>query len=125
MFPKSAENESIIAVLMKSMRSSSGVLATLLVVRCFGAVFNILHDCDEVFNYWEPLHRLLYGFGKQPWEYSPQYALRSYLYILLHWIIIFPFSWIFGKEENKMFMFYTLRMAFAIVAAILESRLHK
>jgi len=29
-------------------------------------------------------HYLLYGKGFQTWEYSPQYALRSYLYLLLH-----------------------------------------
>ena len=32
-------------------------------------MFNIIHDCDEVYNYWEPLHYLLYGYGKQTWEY--------------------------------------------------------
>eukprot|EP00577_Skeletonema_sp_RCC1716_P028186 CAMPEP_0113413188 /NCGR_PEP_ID=MMETSP0013_2-20120614/23279_1 /TAXON_ID=2843 ORGANISM="Skeletonema costatum, Strain 1716" /NCGR_SAMPLE_ID=MMETSP0013_2 /ASSEMBLY_ACC=CAM_ASM_000158 /LENGTH=72 /DNA_ID=CAMNT_0000299819 /DNA_START=49 /DNA_END=264 /DNA_ORIENTATION=- /assembly_acc=CAM_ASM_000158 len=35
-------------------------------------------DCDEVFNYWEPLHFILYGSGMQTWEYAPQYALRTY-----------------------------------------------
>jgi len=39
-------------------------------------------DCDEVYNYWEPLHFLLYGRGMQTWEYAHQYALRSYAYLL-------------------------------------------
>ncbi|EED93788.1 mannosyl transferase [Thalassiosira pseudonana CCMP1335] len=39
-------------------------------------------DCDEVFNYWEPLHFVLYGTGMQTWEYAPQYALRTYAYLL-------------------------------------------
>ena len=64
-----------------------------------------ISDCDETFNYWEPLHYLIYGnffflsknlnfcqifffkfLGKgfQTWEYDPQYGLRSYFYILLH-----------------------------------------
>jgi alpha-1,2-mannosyltransferase len=43
--------------------------AILLVARLFSSLFNIIHDCDEVFNYWEPLHYLLYGFGMQTWEY--------------------------------------------------------
>ena len=43
--------------------------AILLVARTLSAVLNIIHDCDEVYNYWEPLHYLLYGFGKQTWEY--------------------------------------------------------
>jgi len=33
------------------------------------ARYNLVHDCDEVFNFWEPLHYLLYGYGKQTWEY--------------------------------------------------------
>lgn len=25
-------------------------------------------DCDETFNYWEPVHYLMYGSGLQTWE---------------------------------------------------------
>jgi alpha-1,2-mannosyltransferase len=39
-------------------------------------------DCDEVYNYWEPLHFINYGSGMQTWEYAPQYALRTYAYLL-------------------------------------------
>eukprot|EP00586_Coscinodiscus_wailesii_P017621 CAMPEP_0172500480 /NCGR_PEP_ID=MMETSP1066-20121228/138963_1 /TAXON_ID=671091 /ORGANISM="Coscinodiscus wailesii, Strain CCMP2513" /LENGTH=184 /DNA_ID=CAMNT_0013274741 /DNA_START=127 /DNA_END=677 /DNA_ORIENTATION=- len=39
-------------------------------------------DCDEVYNYWEPLHYLSFGSGMQTWEYSPAYALRTYFYLL-------------------------------------------
>ena len=39
-------------------------------------------DCDEVFNYWEPLHFLLYGTGFQTWEYAHDYALRTYSYLI-------------------------------------------
>ena len=42
------------------------VLGTL---RYMSATSNIIHDCDEVFNYWEPLHFLLYKSGFQTWEY--------------------------------------------------------
>jgi len=38
-------------------------------------------DCDEVYNYWEPLHFLLYGYGMQTWEYAHEYALRTYAYL--------------------------------------------
>ena len=41
----------------------------LLVPRILSALYNIIHDCDEVYNYWEPLHFLLYGHGMQTWEY--------------------------------------------------------
>ena len=39
-------------------------------------------DCDEVYNYWEPLHFLMHGYGMQTWEYAPTFALRTYAYIL-------------------------------------------
>lgn len=47
----------------------------------------IISDCDETFNYWEPLNFLLRGFGKQTWEYSPEYAIRSYAYLIPYYII--------------------------------------
>ena len=37
-----------------------------------------------VYNYWEPLHFLLYGDGMRTWEYSAKYAIRSWAYVLLH-----------------------------------------
>lgn len=39
-------------------------------------------DCDEVYNYWEPLHFLQYKVGFQTWEYAPSFALRTYAYLL-------------------------------------------
>ena len=44
-------------------------LGILLIARGLSASRNLVHDCDEVFNYWEPLHYLLYGYGFQTWEY--------------------------------------------------------
>lgn len=47
------------------------------------AAFNAhIDDTDETYGYWEPLHYLLYNIGMQTWEYSPQYAIRSYVFIL-------------------------------------------
>ena len=37
--------------------------------RLLSAAYNLIHDCDEVYNYWEPLHYFLYGEGFQTWEY--------------------------------------------------------
>ncbi|XP_068664205.1 alpha-1,2-mannosyltransferase ALG9 isoform X2 [Aristolochia californica] len=59
----------------------------LALLRYMSATSNIIHDCDEVFNYWEPLHYLLYGSGFQTWEYSNNtlsqfrvfYSVRLYL----------------------------------------------
>lgn len=36
-----------------------------LIVRLSAAVWSTITDCDETFNYWEPLHFLLYGKGYQ------------------------------------------------------------
>jgi alpha-1,2-mannosyltransferase len=41
-----------------------------------------LTDCDEVYNYWEPLHFLLYQTGLQTWEYANEYALRTFAYLV-------------------------------------------
>lgn len=48
-------------------------------LRYMSATTNIIHDCDEVFNYWEPLHYLLYKSGFQTWEYR-QLLLRITFY---------------------------------------------
>ena len=44
--------------------------------RLSAAFWSFISDCDETYNYWEPMHFLIYGKGFQTWEYSPQYALR-------------------------------------------------
>ena len=36
-----------------------------LTVRLSAAVWSTVADCDETFNYWEPMHFLLYGKGFQ------------------------------------------------------------
>ena len=42
-------------------------------------------DCDEAFNYWEPLHALTHGHGLQTWEHARAHALRSYAYLFAHY----------------------------------------
>lgn len=49
----------------------------LALLRYMSATSNIIHDCDEVFNYWEPLHFLLYNTGFQTWEYRYVYNTLS------------------------------------------------
>ena len=97
-----------------------------------------VQDCDETFNYWEPTHYLLHGYGLQTWEYSPVYALRSWLYVWLHvaaiWLAdVSGLSWLLaqakaGGEEGgerliKIGQFYALRMVLATVCALCEARL--
>ncbi|BGP14638.1 hypothetical protein JCM10213_001651 [Rhodosporidiobolus nylandii] len=56
----------------------------LLLIRFCAAMYTTISDCDEVYNYWEPLHYLVHGKGFQTWEYSPVFAIRSYFYLLIH-----------------------------------------
>mmetsp|Transcript_4555 Transcript_4555/g.12676 ORF Transcript_4555/g.12676 Transcript_4555/m.12676 type:complete len:595 (+) Transcript_4555:111-1895(+) len=48
-------------------------------------------DCDEVYNYWEPLHFWQHGWGMQTWEYAHEYALRTYAYL-------WPLQWL-GRRQ--------------------------
>ena len=70
-------------------------------MRVWGAVVNTISDCDEVYNYWEPTHQLMYGRGFQTWEYSPQYALRSYIYVGAHAVVGKALAFIVGSESPK------------------------
>lgn len=80
--------------------SLSVALRMLLLVRTAGAMYSIISDCDEgellpanalileltpVFNFFEPLHYFQHNSGFQTWELSPQFAVRSWSYLLLHW----------------------------------------
>ncbi|XP_057795963.1 dol-P-Man:Man(6)GlcNAc(2)-PP-Dol alpha-1,2-mannosyltransferase [Salvia miltiorrhiza] len=96
-------------------------LLSLAVLRYMSASSNIIHDCDEVFNYWEPLHFLLYKTGFQTWEYSSQFALRSYLYIIFHNLVGLPASWWFG--EDKVRVFYAVRIFLGILSVIADAAL--
>lgn len=52
----------------------TGLLALLAAARILGAVYYLVHDCDEVYNYWEPLHFLVNGTGMQTWEYRYDFS---------------------------------------------------
>lgn len=71
-------------------------------------------DCDEVFNYWEPLHFLLFGKGLQTWEYANEYALRPYAYLLPLKVFLQLFS------LEKIQLFQLLRSALAGTMGIAE-----
>ncbi|KAF2773593.1 hypothetical protein EJ03DRAFT_340932 [Teratosphaeria nubilosa] len=85
------------------------------------ALFHPIQDCDEVFNYWEPTHYLTHGHGFQTWEYSPEYAIRSWTYVVLHAIITLPAKLLGG---GKVLEFYTLRILLAFICALCETRLY-
>lgn len=98
------------------------VFSIALAIRLVCAKYSIIPDADEVFNYWEPLHFLSHGFGLQTWEYSPEYAIRSWAYIMLHAIPVKASQLLLGAEGSV--LFFVLRGCFATVAAATETRLY-
>lgn len=38
-----------------------------------------------MFNFYEPLHYFQHNGGFQTWELSPEFGIRSWAYVLLHW----------------------------------------
>jgi alpha-1,2-mannosyltransferase len=97
-------------------------MALLLVVRSFSAMYSPIMDCDETFNYWEPLHYLFYGRGFQTWEYSPEFALRTYAYLGLHGMLGLPLHFLNGSlEVDKVQLFYFIRACLGMVSALGES----
>jgi hypothetical protein len=62
-------------------------LIALFCFRVLSAFFAPVMDCDETFNYAEPLHLILYGRGLQTWEYSSDYSLRSYLFLWVYALV--------------------------------------
>ena len=85
------------------------------------AVFAPIQDCDEVFNYWEPTHYLAHGYGLQTWEYSPEYSIRSWLYVSLH-ALVAKSSYLFTR--TKAGQFYFVRLALALICTGCETRLY-
>lgn len=97
-------------------------------LRILSAVTNGISDCDETFNYWEPLHFLIHSNqGFQTWEYSPAYALRSYVYLDLHRAlgstVLFLISTVYEIVEpvKKISFFYALRIGLGITSAAAEA----
>lgn len=86
------------------------------------AIYSPIQDCDEVFNYWEPTHYLTDGYGLQTWEYSPDYAIRSWAYAGLHAIIIKVGS-LMPFITSKVAEFYLLRVILGLACALCEARL--
>ena len=78
-------------------------------------------DCDETYNYWEPLHYLTHGYGMQTWEYSPEFSIRSWTYILIH-ALPTKLASILGRSKTA--QFYLLRCILASICAATETRLY-
>ncbi|KAJ2081348.1 mannosyltransferase [Coemansia sp. RSA 988] len=100
--------------------SLSVLFRILTIVRLSGALLSPIQDCDEVYNYLEPLHFLQFGEGKQTWEYAPEYALRSYGYLFLHKWALQALHVVFGFR-TKTQVFYALRIVLGLASAGCEA----
>src|SRR5947207_10242180 len=86
-----------------------------------------------VFNYWEPTHYLVHSSGFQTWEYSPLYAIRSWLYIAIHALVIktfavLQFTKVFHARQRycisdiaKIQQFYGLRIVLGVASTFCET----
>ena len=96
------------------------LLTLLMLMRLAGALYAPIMDCDETYNYYEPMHYLLYGYGLQTWEYSPAYALRSYFYLLVpHGAVALTASLL---TTHKVVVFYVVRCSLGVACAACTCR---
>ncbi|QLQ79395.1 hypothetical protein HG537_0C00420 [Torulaspora globosa] len=86
-------------------------------------VVSVISDCDETFNYWEPLNLLVRGFGKQTWEYSPEYAIRSWTFLVPFWGILYPLNKIASFDAD--WNFYVVRGVLAVASYVLECSVYR
>ncbi|KAK4574101.1 mannosyltransferase [Recurvomyces mirabilis] len=101
--------------------STWSAFGLLLTFHGLGVLYSPIQDCDEVFNYWEPTHYLTHGHGFQTWEYSPDYAIRSWVYVGLHALVMLPIK-LLGANKRAQFIF--LRYILAVICAACETRLY-
>ncbi|KAF9100959.1 mannosyltransferase [Mortierella sp. AM989] len=103
--------------------SFSVAFKALFLVRALGATYSNISDCDEVFNFWEPMHYLQYGTGLETWEYSPLYAIRSWAYILVHALPAEIAR--LAMSANRLQVFFILRIILGAVSAHCEATLYR
>ena len=96
------------------------ILSLLFAFRILAAIYSNISDCDEVFNYIEPLHYLLFKIGFQTWEFSPEFAIRSWSFPLLY---SFPLSISLLFTDFKPALFYLLRLLLALTSFYCDSML--
>eukprot|EP00117_Sycon_ciliatum_P000586 scpid46697/ scgid5428/ Alpha-1,2-mannosyltransferase ALG9; Asparagine-linked glycosylation protein 9 homolog; Disrupted in bipolar disorder protein 1 homolog; Dol-P-Man:Man(6)GlcNAc(2)-PP-Dol alpha-1,2-mannosyltransferase; Dol-P-Man:Man(8)GlcNAc(2)-PP-Dol alpha-1,2-mannosyltransferase len=97
--------------------SPSAAFKLFLVACLVSAKYSNISDADETFNYWEPTHFLMFGYGFQTWEYSPLYAIRSYAYNALHAVPAFGLHLLFDKVQ----VFYGVRVLLGVACALAET----
>lgn len=95
------------------------VFGLLAAFNSIAAIYSPILDCDEVFNYWEPSHYLNHGHGFETWEYSPEFAIRSWAYAGIHALLTLPGRLIPGTSRAS--EFYTLRILLGMLCAFCQT----
>lgn len=103
--------------------SAFTVFKAILSARFCATMWSLISDCDETYNYWEPLHYLVYGNGLQTWEYSPEFALRSYTYLSFHAVPAWFYNLIFHPSPLQ--IFYFIRCLLGVACAVVETYFYK
>lgn len=100
------------------------LLVILLFSRLFlQPIYSLISDCDETFNYWEPLNLLLRGFGKQTWEYSPIYSIRSWTFLMPFYLFLYPINKLASLHISSVDIFYLTRMLLGLISTLYEWKL--
>ncbi|AET40839.1 dolichyl-P-Man:Man(6)GlcNAc(2)-PP-dolichol alpha-1,2-mannosyltransferase Ecym_6468 [Eremothecium cymbalariae DBVPG len=87
--------------------------------------FSLISDCDETFNYWEPLNLLVRGFGKQTWEYSPEYSIRSWTFLLPFYGVLSLVKKVADRQGwAPRLLFYVARVIFGLMSTVFEKKLY-
>ncbi|TFK56717.1 glycosyltransferase family 22 protein [Heliocybe sulcata] len=100
----------------------SNAIRLLLLVRVSAAMYANIQDCDEVYNFWEPLHYLDQGYGFQTWETSPVYAIRSWAYVLLHLLPARVGALMTGEKRAG---YFAVRLFLAVVSSLCETKFYR
>ncbi|KAL4423801.1 hypothetical protein ABPG75_001102 [Micractinium tetrahymenae] len=122
--PASTPTSRVAATANAAALSPAAAFALLAAARLISAALNIIHDCDETYNYLEPLHFVLYGSGMQTWEYGAQFALRAYIYLLLHAVPAAP-ALLLGTGRGKLVAFFLIKAALGLASAATEAWLYR
>ncbi|ETS60356.1 hypothetical protein PaG_05557 [Moesziomyces aphidis] len=109
--------------------SISAAFRFLIIIRVSSAMYSVIKDCDESFGYWEPLHLLVFNPGNahanvpfQTWEYSPQFAIRSWAFVAQYLPLAKPLAH-FGVGKRQ--VFFAVRLLLAFVSSFVDARFYK
>ncbi|SPO30486.1 related to ALG9 - mannosyltransferase [Ustilago trichophora] len=109
--------------------SISAAFRFLIIIRVSSAMYSVIKDCDESFGYWEPLHLLVFPRGKhhasvpfQTWEYSPEFAIRSWAFIAQYVPLTKTLAYLgVGKRQ----VFFAVRLLLAFISSFVDARFYK